>query len=32
VVTLPSPCLAPIIFVIPGDERKWFAVTGFEAD
>jgi hypothetical protein len=30
-VTLPSPCIAPIIFVIAGSEDKWFAVTGFEA-
>jgi len=29
---LPNPCVAPIVFVLPGDEFKWFAVTGFEAE
>ncbi|HEY2775967.1 MAG TPA: hypothetical protein VGK20_18145 [Candidatus Binatia bacterium] len=28
-VTLPDQCIAPVIFILPGDERKWFAVTGF---
>jgi hypothetical protein len=28
---LPSPCVAPIVFVMAGSEDKWFAVTGFEA-
>jgi hypothetical protein len=27
-VELPNPCVAPIIFVIGGDEEHWFAVTG----
>lgn len=27
-VTLPNPCVAPIIFVMSGSEDKWFAVTG----
>lgn len=27
-VTLPSPCVAPIVFVVAGSEDKWFAVTG----
>lgn len=31
-VELPNPCVAPIVFVMAGDENKWFAVTGFEAD
>lgn len=31
-LTLPSPCIAPIIFVMAGSEEKWFAVTGFEAE
>ncbi len=30
-VTLPDPCVAPIIFVIAGSEDKWFAVTGAES-
>jgi hypothetical protein len=30
-VTLPNPCVAPIIFILAGSEDKWFAVTGFEA-
>ena len=28
VITLPNPCVAPIIFVVGGDEEHWFAVTG----
>jgi hypothetical protein len=27
-VTLPNPCVAPIVFVAAGSENKWFAVTG----
>jgi hypothetical protein len=27
-VRLPNPCVAPVIFVISGDENHWFAVTG----
>ena len=27
-VTLPSPCVAPVVFVIGGDEEHWFSVTG----
>ena len=30
-VDLPSPCVAPVVFVIAGSEDKWFAVTGFES-
>jgi hypothetical protein len=30
-VTLPNPCVAPIVFILAGSEDKWFAVTGFEA-
>jgi len=29
-VMLPSPCIAPIVFIAPGDENYWFAVTGAE--
>lgn len=31
-LTLPNPCVAPIVFVLAGSEDKWFAVTGFEAE
>jgi hypothetical protein len=31
-VTLPNPCVAPIVFILAGSEDKWFAVTGFEAE
>ena len=31
-VELPNPCVAPVVFVLPGDEKLWFAVTGFESD
>ena len=31
-VTLPNPCVAPIIFVMSGSEDKWFAVTGAETE
>ena len=31
-VELPSPCLAPVVFVIAGSEDKWFAVTGIETE
>jgi len=27
-VSLPNPCVAPIIFVMSGSEDKWFTVTG----
>jgi len=30
-VALPSPCVAPIVFVLSGSEDKWFAVVGFES-
>jgi hypothetical protein len=30
-VTLPNPCVAPVIFVLAGSEDKWFSVTGFES-
>jgi len=29
-LTLPNPCVAPIIFITGEDPTKWFAVTGFE--
>jgi len=29
-VTLPSDCVAPIIFILSGSEDKWFAVIGAE--
>jgi hypothetical protein len=29
-VTLPSSCVAPIIFILSGSEDKWFAVMGAE--
>jgi hypothetical protein len=31
-VELPNPCVAPILFVIDGDEDVWFAVTGAEQE
>jgi len=31
-IELPNPCVAPIVFVLPGDEDKWFAVMGFESE
>ena len=31
-VTLPNPCVAPIIMVLAGSEEKWFSMTGFEAE
>jgi len=31
-VTLPNPCVAPIVFVMSGSEDKWFSVAGFEAE
>ena len=30
-LTLPNPCVAPIVMVLAGSEDKWFAVTGFES-
>jgi hypothetical protein len=30
-LTLPSPCIAPIVLVLAGSEDKWFAIDGFEA-
>ena len=32
IVLLPSPCVAPIVFVIAGSEDKWFSATGFETE
>lgn len=29
-VKLPNPCVAPIVFVVSGDEDDWLAVTGAE--
>lgn len=31
-VSLPNPCVAPIIMVLAGSENKWFAVTGVETE
>ncbi len=31
-VTLPSECVAPIVFVVAGSEDKWFAVTGVSSE
>ena len=31
-MTLPNPCVAPIVFVLAGSEDKWFSVTGFESE
>jgi hypothetical protein len=31
-LTLPNPCVAPVVFVMAGDEDKWFAVVGFESE
>ena len=31
-VPLPTPCVAPIVFILAGSEAKWFAVTGFEIE
>ena len=31
-VELPNPCIAPIVFIISGDEDDWLAVTGVETD
>jgi len=31
-IDLPSPCVAPVVFVIAGSENKWFAVTGVESE
>jgi hypothetical protein len=28
-VTLPQPCVAPIVFIVGADEELWFAATGF---
>jgi hypothetical protein len=29
-LTLPTPCVAPIVMILAGSEEKWFAMTGFE--
>jgi hypothetical protein len=31
-VSLPNPCVAPIIMVLAGSEDKWFAVAGVETE
>jgi hypothetical protein len=31
-LTLPNPCVAPIVFILAGSEDKWFAVTGVETE
>lgn len=27
-IMLPTPCFAPVVFLLPGDEKLWFAATG----
>jgi hypothetical protein len=29
-LTLPNPCIAPIVMILAGSEEKWFAMTGTE--
>jgi hypothetical protein len=29
-LSLPSPCVAPIVMILAGSEDKWFAITGVE--
>lgn len=31
-LTLPNPCIAPIVMVLAGSEGKWFAVMGVETE
>ena len=31
-LSLPSPCVAPIVMVLDGDANAWFAMTGFESE
>jgi len=31
-LTLPNPCVAPIVMVLDGDQDVWFSMTGFEAE
>jgi len=31
-ITLPNPCVAPVVMVLAGSEDKWFAMTGFESE
>ena len=31
-IKLPNPCVAPIVFVVAGDEDDWLAVTGIELE
>ena len=31
-LTLPNPCVAPIVLVLSGSEDKWFSAGGFEAE
>jgi len=31
-LTLPDPCIAPMVFVTAGSEDKWFAVNGAESE
>ena len=31
-LVLPTPCVAPIVFILAGSEDKWFAVTGVETE
>lgn len=31
-LTLPNPCVAPVVMVLAGSEDKWFAVSGVEIE
>src|SRR5262245_62147953 len=31
-VTLPEPCISPVIFIVAGDRDQWFSITGFEEE
>ena len=31
-VDLPNPCVAPVVFIVPGDEDYWLAVSGHESE
>jgi len=31
-LTLPNPCVEPIVMILAGSEEKWFAMTGFETE
>jgi len=31
-LTLPNPCVAPVVMILAGSELKWFAASGFETE